>query len=216
MRCAPLSINTPLASHFLHFSPSSGTFSLLLSASLSNFVVLALRMSSGGSGKLSRVQKGKAVARATESSPAHVVVSNSPSDFETIHREAMMDTENMDTPQRFLVADSARQFREERESAALILRDGLDGASDGEVSLPDFIPCCYHPGGIFEDLPALAAEQMRSPVVEGESWENVEETRSTPSSVKALLRKCGGAGVTFLIPTKSQRPWSPPLGFQCV
>ena len=216
MRCAPPSISTPLASHFLHFSSGSGTFSLLLSASLSNFVVLALRMSSGGSGKLSRVQKGKAVARATESSPAHVVVSNSPSDFETIHREAMMDTENMDTPQRFLVADSARQFREERESAALILRDGLDGASDGEVSLPDFIPCCYHPGGIFEDLPALAAEQMRSPVVEGESWENVEETRSTPSSVKALLRKCGGAGVTFLIPTKSQRPWSPPLGFQCV
>ncbi|KAG2250137.1 hypothetical protein Bca52824_080273 [Brassica carinata] len=49
---------------------------------------------------------------------------------------------------------------------------------------------------------------MRSPVVEGESWENVEETRLTPSSVKALLRKCGGAGVTFLIPTKSQRPWS--------
>jgi len=173
-------------------------------------------MSSGGSGGLSRAQKGKAVARATESSPAHVVVSNSPSDFETIHREAMMDTENMDTPQRVLVADSARQLREERESATLILRDGQDGASDGEVSLPDFVPCCYHPEGIFEDLPALAAEQMRSPVVEGESWENVEETCSTPSSVKALLRKCGGAGVTFLIPTKSQRPWSPPLGFQCV
>ncbi|KAG2287997.1 hypothetical protein Bca4012_031150 [Brassica carinata] len=91
-----------------------------------------------------------------------------------------------------------------------------DGASDGEVSLPDFVPCCYHPGGIFEDLPALPAEQMRSPVVEGQLWENVEETRSTPSSEKALLRKCGGAGVTFLIPTKSQRPWSRPLGFQCV
>ncbi|KAG2247274.1 hypothetical protein Bca52824_086902 [Brassica carinata] len=57
---------------------------------------------------------------------------------------------------------------------------------------------------------------MRSPVVEGKTWENVEETRSTPSSVKALLRECGGVGVTFLIPTRSQRPWSPPLGFQCV
>ncbi|KAG2287996.1 hypothetical protein Bca52824_047600 [Brassica carinata] len=57
---------------------------------------------------------------------------------------------------------------------------------------------------------------MSSPVVEGQSWENVEETCSTPSSVKALLRKCGGAGVTFLILTKSQRPWSHPLGFQCV
>ncbi|KAG2265793.1 hypothetical protein Bca52824_072872 [Brassica carinata] len=57
---------------------------------------------------------------------------------------------------------------------------------------------------------------MRPSVVEGQSWENIEETRSTPSSVKALLRECEGTGVTFLIPTKSQRPWSSPLGFQCV
>ncbi|XP_048621789.1 meiosis-specific protein ASY2-like [Brassica napus] len=57
---------------------------------------------------------------------------------------------------------------------------------------------------------------MRSPIVEGQMWGNVEETRSTPSSVKVLLRECGGVGVTFLIPTKTQRPWSPPLGFQCV
>jgi len=162
-------------------------------------------MSSGGSGRLSRAQKGKAVARATESSPARVVESNSPSDFETIHREAMMDTENMDTPQRVLVAESARQLREEREAASLIARDGQGGASEGEASLPDFVPCCYHPEGIFEDLPALAPGQMRSPVVEGQTWENVEETRSTPSSVKALLRECGGVGVTFLIPTRSQR-----------
>ena len=169
MRCASLSINTPLASHFLHFSPGSGTFPLLLFASLSQFVVLVLRMSSGGSGKLSRALKGKAVARATESSPVRVVVPNSPSDFETILREAIMDTENMDTPQRVLVADSARRLLEEGESATLILRDGQDGASDGEVSLPDFIPCCYHPEGIFEDLPALAVEQMRSPVIEGQS-----------------------------------------------
>ena len=161
-------------------------------------------MSSGGSGRLSRAQKGKAVARATESSPARVVESNSPSDFETIHREAMMDTENMDTPQRVLVAESARQLREEREAASLIARDGQGGASEGEASLPDFVPCCYHPEGIFEDLPALAPEQMRSPVVEGQTWENVEETHSTPS------------GVIFLILTRSQRPWSPPLGFQCV
>ena len=57
---------------------------------------------------------------------------------------------------------------------------------------------------------------MRSSVVEGQAWENVEQTRSTPSSVKMLLRACGGVGVTFLIPTKTQRPWSPPVGFQCV
>ena len=170
-------------------------------------------MSSGGCGRLSRAQKGKAVARATESSPASDVELNSPSDFEMIHREAMMDTENMDTPQRVLVAESARQLREEREAASLIARDGQGGASEGEASLPDFVPCCYHPEGIFEALPALAPGQMGSPVVEGLTWENVEETRSTPTSVKALLKECGGVGVTFLIPTRSQRPWSPSLGF---
>ncbi|KAG2270693.1 hypothetical protein Bca52824_065248 [Brassica carinata] len=115
-----------------------------------------------------------------------------------------------------LVAESTRQLREERETATLIARDGQGGTGEGETSLPDFVPCCYHPGGIFEDLQALAPELMRSPIVEGQTWENVEETRSTPSSVKVLLRECGGVGVTFLIPTKSQRPWSPPLGFQCV
>ena len=57
---------------------------------------------------------------------------------------------------------------------------------------------------------------MHSPNVEGQSWENVEETRSTPSSMKILLRECRGVGVTFLIPTKAQRLWSPPVGFQCV
>ena len=173
-------------------------------------------MSSVGKGKLSREQKGKAAVGATESSPVRVVESNSSPDFETIHREAMMDTENMDTPQRVLVADSARQLREERENVTLVSRDGQGGADVGETSLPDFVPCRYHPGGIFEDLPALAVEQMCPSVVEGRSWENIEETRSTPSSVKALLRECGGTGVTFLIPTKSQRPWSPPLEFQCV
>ncbi|WZZ51597.1 hypothetical protein YC2023_051704 [Brassica napus] len=71
-------------------------------------------MSSGGSGRISRAQKGKATVRATESSPARVVELNSPSDFEMIHREAMTDTENMDTPQRVLVAESASPPRGER------------------------------------------------------------------------------------------------------
>uniref|UniRef100_A0A0D3A8H1 Uncharacterized protein n=1 Tax=Brassica oleracea var. oleracea TaxID=109376 RepID=A0A0D3A8H1_BRAOL len=104
-------------------------------------------MSSGG--RLSREQKEKAVARATESSPARVVESNSPYDFVTIHREAMMDTTNMDTPQRVLVAESARLIREERavvESVAQdCARDGRGGASDEEIPPPDFVPCCYHP-----------------------------------------------------------------------
>ena len=51
----------------------------------------------------------------------------------------------------------------------------------------------------------------------GKNWSNPWYiTRSTPSSVKILLRRCSGHGVTFLIPAKAQRPWSPPVGFQCV
>ena len=78
-------------------------------------------MSSGG--RISREQKGKARARETESSHARVVESNSPSDFETIHREAMIDTTNMDTPQRVLVAESARLIREEMAVVGSVAQD---------------------------------------------------------------------------------------------
>ena len=132
----------------------------------------------------------------------------------------MMDTTNMDMPQRVLVAESVHLIRKEKvvvESVAQdCARDDRGGASDGEIPPPDFVPCCYHPEGIFEDLPALARELLRPPIMEGQSWENVERTRSTPSSVKILLRACGGAGVTFLIPRKAHRLWFPLVGFQCV
>ncbi|XP_013594593.1 PREDICTED: uncharacterized protein At3g60930, chloroplastic-like [Brassica oleracea var. oleracea] len=42
------------------------------------------------------------------------------------------------------------------------------------------------------------------------------KTQSTPNSVKRLLRERRGFGVTFLIPSASQRPWSPPVGYQCI
>ncbi|XP_013607709.1 PREDICTED: uncharacterized protein At3g60930, chloroplastic-like [Brassica oleracea var. oleracea] len=34
--------------------------------------------------------------------------------------------------------------------------------------------------------------------------------------VRDLLRRSGGTGVTYIIPSKWQRPWSPPIGYQCV
>lgn len=64
----------------------------------------SLIMLSGG--RLSREQKGKAVA--TESSHARDAAENPPSEFEEIHREAMMDMVNMDTPQRVLVVETER------------------------------------------------------------------------------------------------------------
>ncbi|KAG2288242.1 hypothetical protein Bca52824_047846 [Brassica carinata] len=78
------------------------------------------------------------------------------------------------------------------------------------------MPTCYYPGEIFEELPTIAPECLRSPDVSGQAWENVMKTQSTPNSVKRLLRERRGFGVTFLIPSASQRPWSPPVGYQCV
>ncbi|XP_013679996.1 meiosis-specific protein ASY2-like [Brassica napus] len=131
----------------------------------------------------------------------------------------MMDTRNLDLSQRILVSESARSYRQEvggnPAEPQACERDGSGGARDG-VPLVNYVPTCYYPGEIFEELPAVAPEFVRSPDVNGQAWENVTETQSTPDSVKKLLRDRRGLGVTFLIPSKSQRPWSPPVGFQCV
>ncbi|KAG2295384.1 hypothetical protein Bca52824_042053 [Brassica carinata] len=78
----------------------------------------------------------------------------------------------------------------------------------------DCRPIVYHPGGIFEELPPLPREVLRDPQVQ--SWGNVFSSCSSSETVKRLLRESGGAGVTFLIPSAEQRPWSPPVGYQCV
>ncbi|XP_033139728.1 meiosis-specific protein ASY2 [Brassica rapa] len=78
----------------------------------------------------------------------------------------------------------------------------------------DCRPVIYHPGGIFERLPRLPSEVLRDPRVQ--SWENVFSSCSSDKTVQDLLRQCGGAGVTYLIPSTEQRPWSPPMGYQCV
>lgn len=61
----------------------------------------------------------------------------------------------------------------------LVARDSQSGASEGEISLPDFVPCCYNPSSeereadalvareVFEDLSALPLELMPSPITEG-------------------------------------------------
>ena len=171
-------------------------------------------MSSGG--RLSRKQKGKKVA--TASSPARDVSGVPLEEFEQVHHKAMMDTRNLDLSQRILVTESARSYRQEvggnPAEPQACERDGSGGAMDG--SLVNYVPTCYYPGEIFEELPAVAPEFLRSPNVSGQGWENVIETQSTLDSLKKLLRERRGLGVTFLIPSKSQRPWSPPVGFHCV
>ncbi|KAF8105332.1 LOW QUALITY PROTEIN: hypothetical protein N665_0158s0016 [Sinapis alba] len=165
-------------------------------------------------GRLSHTQKGKAVA--TESSPARDVDRAPLDDFERVHHDAMMDTRSLGLSERLLVSESARLHRREvariTTEAQTCTRDGQDGTRDGTPPV-DFVPICYYPGGIFEELPSLSPEMLRSPEARGQTWENVLPTRSTVESVKRLLR---GVRVTFLIPTGEQRPWSPPIGFQCV
>ncbi|KAJ4900740.1 Uncharacterized protein Rs2_14691 [Raphanus sativus] len=77
-------------------------------------------------------------------------------------------------------------------------------------------PTRFHPGGSFEELPALPPESLRNPYAEGQEWEKIVGTRSTHSSVREVLRVSGGVGVTYLIPNSQQRPWSPPVGYQCL
>lgn len=172
-------------------------------------------MSSGG--RLSREQKGKEVV--TVSRPLRDAGEVPLEEFERVHHDAMMDTGSLDLSQRILVSESARSFRQEvrgnQAEPQACDRDGSGGARDG-VLPAHYTPTCYYPGEIFEELPAIAPECLRSPDVSGQAWENVMKTQSTPNSVKRLLRERRGFGVTFLIPSASQRPWSPPVGYQCV
>ncbi|KAL0759052.1 hypothetical protein Bca101_075202 [Brassica carinata] len=129
-------------------------------------------MSSGG--RLSCKQKGKAVA--TASSPARDMDGTPLDEFELVHREAMINTRSLELSQRILVSESARLYREEaREAptdAKVYARDGWGGARDG-VPPVNFVPTCYCPGGIFEELPALAPKFLGSPEIGGQSWEKV-------------------------------------------
>ncbi|KAF8085945.1 hypothetical protein N665_0641s0002 [Sinapis alba] len=170
-------------------------------------------------GRLSRKQKGKAVP--TKSSPARDTDGTPLDDFELVHRDAMMDTRSLGLSQRLLVSESVRLHQSgmaravtEAQSCAT---DGQGGARDGTPSV-DFVPTCYYPGGIFEELPPpfVSLELLRFVEVRGQTWGNVLSMLSTVGIGKRLLRECRGVGVTFLIPTEEQRPWSPPLGFQCV
>ncbi|KAG2253397.1 hypothetical protein Bca52824_083533 [Brassica carinata] len=112
-------------------------------------------MSSGG--RLSRKQKGKEVA--TVSRPSREASEVPLEEFERVHHDAMMDTGSLDLSQRILVSESARSYRQEvrgnpAESHAYE-RDGYGGARDG-VLPADYMPTCYYPGEIFEELPAIA------------------------------------------------------------
>ncbi|KAL0734284.1 hypothetical protein Bca4012_010494 [Brassica carinata] len=68
--------------------------------------------------------------------------------------------------------------------------------------------CCQ--GGRIEQLLDLAPGFVRSSSTEGREWGDVLPTRSTVGSVTSLLKECRAYGVTFVIPSSNQRPWTPP------
>ncbi|WZZ25180.1 hypothetical protein YC2023_008581 [Brassica napus] len=73
----------------------------------------------------------------------------------------------------------------------------------------DCRPTVYHPGGFFEELAPLPPGLLRDP--RAQSWGNVFGSSASHHTVRMLLRASGGAGVTYIIPSTEQRPWSPPV-----
>ncbi|XP_048615582.1 meiosis-specific protein ASY2-like [Brassica napus] len=185
---------------------------------------------------LSRQQKGKSVAAA--SAPARSSGGGCIGGLESTHHEAMMDTVDLSRSQRLLVADATWLAREGNEKfvvrdATECARDGQSGAvpvdsitlrarvvegdpSEDDDSEAELFPTTFYPEGIFEELPRLHPDLLRPAYVAGQDWDGVEETKSTLRSVKRVLRAQNATGVTFLIPRKEQRPWSPPIGYQTV
>ncbi|XP_048613223.1 meiosis-specific protein ASY2-like [Brassica napus] len=163
---------------------------------------------------LSRQQKGNSVVAA--SAPARGPDGGCIGDLESTHHEAMMDTVDLSRSQRLLVADATRLAREGSETSSWGMRRMEDDSSEDDDSEAELFPTTFYPEGIFEELPRLHPDLLRPAFVAGQDWDGVEETKSTLRSVKRVLRAKNATGVTFLIPTKEQRPWSPPIGYQTV
>ncbi|KAG2281606.1 hypothetical protein Bca52824_052826 [Brassica carinata] len=108
----------------------------------------------------------------------------------------------MDLAQRLLVSEAREQFR-----------DDDDGQEAVDILT---VPISYYPGNIFAEESPLEAWRIRPSVADGQDWPNVEKTKSTVESVEAILRDLNAHGVSFIIPKKDKRPWSPPRGYQCV
>ncbi|KAF8100792.1 hypothetical protein N665_0217s0019 [Sinapis alba] len=167
--------------------------------------------------KLTREQKGKVIIRGPDL--ARGIMS---SVDDRLHREALSDMAGLDLAQRRLVADAETLFLGEREGNGA--REGVPLESEAAASPPRKMQSDFAHGRLssegFVELPPIPSGSRRSPGLsdrmEKLGGKGMRKTGATPSSVQAVLERCGAVGVTYLIPTEHERPWSPPIGYQCV
>ncbi|KAF8111889.1 hypothetical protein N665_0071s0028 [Sinapis alba] len=128
----------------------------------------------------------------------------------------------LDIAQHRLVVDAEAMFLGEREGNGA--QEGVSPEPEVVVRPPrrmqsDFVHGRLSPEGFIE-LPPVPSGSRLSPDLSDRMEKLVgksrRRTRATPSSVQALLERCGAVGFTYLIPTEEERPWSPPVGYQCV
>ena len=140
------------------------------------------------------------------------------------HRGAPGDVASLRS-NRIEVAGDAEERYERISDCDSLANDGVvdigkedaGGRSDGSAKktrrLITFLYRCDQP---IEQLLDLPSRFLRLTVVQGQSWNGILPTRSTFKSVSSLLKECRARGVEFIIPRPDQRPWAPPIGFQCV
>ncbi|KAF3519710.1 hypothetical protein DY000_02063375 [Brassica cretica] len=134
-----------------------------------------------------RREKGKGVADSPSPIRDARVTDSPPDDFDSIHRDALRDSDNMTLPQRLMVTDAHKMIRDECTDRVEVGSSDVSG-SGSEASRPlrrasreipfdqiDCRPTIYHPGGIFEELGPLPSELLRDP--RAQSWGNAIASR---------------------------------------
>ncbi|KAF8087105.1 hypothetical protein N665_0599s0001 [Sinapis alba] len=170
--------------------------------------------------RISREQKGKALAFGLSLVRDEIGAESPVDDFNLIHRDALMDTASLSVSQREGEgqapsgdgSDGEEEYHsiDIEDSPSEEHHDNEERPSEEHVEPVDFYPIRFYPGGIFERQEAIPSDQLRPLIVEGQNW---GKTMST--YVKRLFRECGASGVTFLISNDKQQPWTPSLGYQC-
>ncbi|KAF2557475.1 hypothetical protein F2Q68_00015074 [Brassica cretica] len=140
------------------------------------------------------------------------------------HRRAPDDVASLN-PNRIEVAGDAEERPEWVSDGNSLANDGVVDAgkedvgdrSDGLTKKTGrLIPFLYRRDQSIEQLLNLPSKLHRPAIVHGQSWNDVLPTRLTFKSVSSLLKECRAHGFEIIIPRPDQRPWPPPIGFQCV